>query len=331
MTTLLSESDISHFQSRASELLTGLNTALLGQEELTKLVLIGVLSGGHVLLEGLPGLGKTELIKALAALSGLDHKRIQFTPDLLPADITGTQVFEESDDHGRQLTFRPGPLFSQLVLADEINRASPKTQSALLQAMAEKQVSAFDQTYDLPQPFFVLATQNPIEQDGTYPLPEAQLDRFALKLSVTGISTDTLTDLLRTRPHGIATPLTAVTNTEGLQELMQAVAQIALPEAVLSYIARLVNATRPELADSPELIQHHVRWGASPRAAIALGRSACAAALLAGRPSVGFTDVQQLAGAVLGHRIICSYEAGLSNITSTSIVEHLLSEVPEVC
>ena len=327
MPNLLSEAELAPLHQRASQLQQELDRIILGQQQLTRLVLIGVLTEGHILLEGLPGLGKTELVKALATLSGLSHSRIQFTPDLLPADITGTQMVGSD---GRSLHFQPGPLFAQLVLADEINRASPKTQSALLQAMAERAVTAFDTTYDLPRPFFVLATQNPIEQDGTYPLPEAQLDRFSLKLLVTGIDTTVLTELLNHRPDGQPPRPAAVLDADGLRELLAAVQRIVLPPAVAGYIARLINATRPEQSDAPQEVVSHLRWGASPRAAIALAACGRASALLAGKPAVGFEDVRNLAAPVLRHRLIPSYEAGLSGIDTDQIVARLLTAVPEV-
>ena len=326
---MIAPSDLAHHQRLALELLAALDATVLGQQELTRLVLTGLLAGGHVLLEGLPGLGKTELVKALAAASGLAHKRIQFTPDLLPSDITGTLVLAESAG-GRQLTFRAGPLFAQVVLADEINRASPKTQSALLQAMQERQVTVFDQTHDLPRPFFVLATQNPIELDGTYPLPEAQLDRFALKAAVRGVSTATLTQVLRERPDGRAPEVPKIADSERLIALLAGVREIALPEAVAGYIARLVNATRPELPGATDAVTMHVRWGASPRAALALAGCARASALLAGRPAVGFADVKALAVSVIAHRLVLTHEAGLAGTTAAAVVEGLVQALPEL-
>lgn len=326
---MLPPADLAQHQRLALDLLAALDATVLGQQELTRTVLTGMLAGGHVLLEGLPGLGKTELVKALAAASGLSHKRIQFTPDLLPSDITGTLVLAESAN-GRQLAFRAGPLFAQVVLADEINRASPKTQSALLQAMQERQVTVFDQTHDLPRPFFVLATQNPIELDGTYPLPEAQLDRFALKATVRGVSTATLTQVLRERPDGRAPTVAPVADSARLTTLLDAVRAIALPEAVASYIARLVNATRPELPGATDAVALHVRWGASPRAALALAGCARASALLAGRPAVGFADVKALAVSVIAHRLVLTHEAGLAGTTAMTVVEGLVQSLPEL-
>jgi MoxR-like ATPase len=329
MPDLIPAADLDRLAGRATALLAGLDQVILGQQHLTRLVVTGMLAGGHVLLEGLPGLGKTELVKALAALTGLDHARVQFTPDLLPADITGTLVVQESAG-SRNLVFRKGPIFAQLVLADEINRASPKTQSALLQAMQERCVTVFDATHELPRPFFVLATQNPIEQDGTYPLPEAQLDRFAVKALVSGVSTATLERILLDRPDGRPRPVSAVTDQAGIRELLDAVPRIVLPEAVAGYIARLVNATRPELVESPAAVRAAVKWGASPRAAIALAGTTRAAALLAGRPAVGFKDVQALAAPVIAHRLVMTYEAGLSGTNAVSIVDALVREIPEV-
>ncbi len=335
MSVLLNELQLQHHQGQAKALLDGLEKVILGQSALLRLVVVGMLAGGHVLLEGLPGLGKTELVKALAALSGLDHKRIQFTPDLLPSDITGTLMLQEGAREAdgrsvRSMVFRPGPLFAQVVLADEINRASPKTQSALLQAMQERTVTVFDTTHRLPDPFFVLATQNPVELDGTYPLPEAQLDRFAVKCAVTGVSTETLTRILRERPDGRGVEPVALTTAQEIRDLLAAVRKIALPEAVAHYIARLVNATRPELPEAPDAIRAAVKWGASPRAAISLAACARAAALLAGRPAVGFADVKALAVPVIGHRLILGYEAGLSGTTASALVEGLLGSVGEL-
>lgn len=328
MSSLLSEAEVERLAERGTALIDGLGRAIFGQDDLLRLVVTGLLGGGHVLLEGLPGLGKTELVKALATLCGMGWKRIQFTPDLLPGDITGTQVLEEHAG-GRRLVFRPGPIFAHLVLADEINRASPKTQAALLEAMQERQVTVLEETRPLPAPFFVLATQNPVELDGTYPLPEAQIDRFAIKAQVTGVDEATLMRILLERSD--AEPeLTALSDADGIADLIAGCRRVALPEAVAAYIARLVQATRPELANSSALVRDHVRWGASPRAALALARSARASALLHGRPAVSFDDVRDLAPAVLGHRLILNYEAGLAGVGATEIVVGLLAATPEL-
>jgi MoxR-like ATPase len=329
MSQLLDPAEIERHRGIARALIAGLDRAILGQGDLTRMVVTGLLAGGHVLLEGLPGLGKTELVKTLSTLAGLEHRRIQFTPDLLPSDITGTLVLSETPQ-GRTLAFRPGPVFAQLLLADEINRASPKTQSALLQAMQEGEVTVFDQTHALPRPFFVLATQNPIELDGTYPLPEAQLDRFALKLAVTGVADDVLARILMERPDGRPQRASAVTDAEGLRAAIAAVRAIALPEGCARYAARLVNATRPELPGAPEAVRQSVRWGASPRAAIALAGCARAAALIAGRPSVTFADLRDLAVPVLAHRLVLAPEAGLAGTTAPQVVQAVIAAVPEL-
>ncbi len=310
----------------AHALIDGCDRVLLGQGDLTRTVVTGLVAGGHVLLEGLPGLGKTELVKALAVLTGCEARRIQFTPDLLPSDITGTQVLSED----RSLVFRPGPVFGQLVLADEINRASPKTQAALLEAMQERTVTVLGRTHPLPEPFFVLATQNPIELDGTYPLPEAQLDRFALKIAVHGVATDILTRLVMERPDGRPAPPSAVTDAAGVRRLVATARQVQISEGVAQWIARLVSATRPDLPDAPACTKALVRWGCGPRAALALAAAARASALIAGKPAVGFAEVRALAPAVLAHRVVLAYEAGLQGRNAPSLIAELLATVPEL-
>ena len=310
-------------------LLHELGRAILGQQELLELVVISLLARGHLLLEGLPGLGKTELIKSLSALLGVKFRRLQFTPDLLPGDIVGSPLLEET--HGkRQLVFHPGPVFANLVLADEINRASPKTQSALLEAMQERRVTVLGETHPLPFPFFVLATQNPIELEGTYPLPEAQLDRFTFKINVRGVSAETLEQIISTRRHGEPPELPQVLSATELSELFDLADRIHLPVAVANYVARLVSATSPQRAESPEEVRKFIRFGASPRAAIALANTSRAAALLTGKPNVGFGEVRRVAHSVLGHRLILDYAARLEGWDATRIVDRLLATVPEI-
>ena len=327
---LVAPHEIDEARATLERLLGGLKRAILGQEELLELVVIALLARGHMLLEGLPGLGKTELIKSLSKLLGLEFRRLQFTPDLLPSDIVGSPILEENQQGQRSLVFHKGPIFANLVLADEINRASPKTQSALLEAMQERRVTVLGETHPLPLPFFVLATQNPIELEGTYPLPEAQLDRFTFKLSVHNVSSDTLQEIISTRRHGQPPELKPVISAIELEALFDKVDAIHLPRAVSGYIARLVTATHPDRDDAPEAVRKFVKFGASPRAAIALAGTSRAAALLAGKPNVGFDDVKKVAGSVLGHRLILDYAARLEGWTPAKMIQSLLDAVPEV-
>ncbi|MDF1797626.1 MAG: AAA family ATPase [Planctomycetota bacterium] len=327
--TLLSPEEIAAASEQAERILEGLNQVLFGQEHLLRLTLTACLARGHVLLEGLPGLGKTELVKGLSALLGIDSKRLQFTPDLLPGDVTGGHMLEE-DGGRRKLVFHPGPVFTNLLLADEINRASPKTQSALLEAMQERRVTVIGETRDLPRPFYVLATQNPIELEGTYPLPEAQLDRFLFKLDVQGVDRSVLTRILLERPGGSSPELQPVTDAAGLQRLFDAVDKIYLPPAIADYIARLVEGTHPGTEGASASIGEYVRHGASPRAAIAIAASARAYALLAGKPNVGFDDVQAVAVPAMGHRIVLDYRARLDGRTGADLIRELVAELPEV-
>jgi len=327
--SLLAPAELAAAGALAQQLQDGLDRVLLGQRELTKRVVVACLARGHVLLEGLPGLGKTELVKALAQLLGLSFRRLQFTPDLLPGDITGGHVLQEQDG-ARTLVFRPGPVFAHVVLADEINRASPKTQSALLEAMQERRVTVLGETRPLPSPFFVLATQNPIELEGTYPLPEAQLDRFLFKLDVRGVARDTLETILVERRQGRPPEIAAVADLAKLEALFAAVDRIFLPRAVANYIARLVDASHPAAPDAPKEVKGYVRYGGSPRAAISIAEAARAHALLAGKPNVGFDDVRAVAPDAIAHRLVLDYRARLDGVTARMIVAALLAAVGEL-
>ncbi len=326
---LLTPAQVDEAKTQLRRLQAELGRALLGQEQLLELVVIALLARGHLLLEGLPGLGKTELIKSLSKLLGLQFRRVQFTPDLLPGDIVGTPILQEANNQ-RKLVFHPGPVFANLVLADEINRASPKTQSALLEAMQERRVTVLGETHILPVPFFVLATQNPIELEGTYPLPEAQLDRFTFKIQVRGVSTETLEQIILTRRHGQAPELKEVLSAGELQRLFDYTDQVHLPGSVANYIARLVTATQPGHDGAPDEVKRFVKFGASPRAAIALASTARAAALLSGKPNVGFDEVRRVAPSVLGHRLILDYAARLEGWDTGRLVSRLLEVVPEI-
>jgi MoxR-like ATPase len=317
------EAEIVAARTSLTRLRDALNTVLFGQEKLIDYVITGLLARGHLLLEGLPGLGKTELVKGLAQALRLEAKRIQFTPDLLPGDIIGNPILNEVDGR-RQFVFQRGPLFGNLVLADEINRASPKTQSALLEAMQERRVTVMGETYELPEPFFVLATQNPIELEGTYPLPEAQLDRFLFKLDVPRNPVAVLERIVRNREIGEPVTIAPVLEREELLALSALSRRVYLPDVVSNYIARLVHATHPEGSEAAK----GLKFGASPRAAMGLSAAARAMALLDGRMNASCQDVQAVAAPVLQHRIVLDYSARLDGRKAADIVAAILEEVP---
>ena len=320
---MLNESDLAAAQPLLTLLRQALNGVLFGKESLIELVLTGLFARGHLLLEGLPGLGKTELVKGLAKTLQLETRRIQFTPDLLPGDITGNPILQETSA-GRQFVFSKGPVFTNLVLADEINRASPKTQSSLLEAMQERRVTVLGETHALPDPFFVLATQNPIELEGTYPLPEAQLDRFLFKIEVTRNDAATLQRIVQDRELGAEPVVESVLSPTQLAQLHQVTREIYLPEVVANYIARVVDATHPGQSEAAS----QVKFGASPRAALSLASAAKARAMMAGRLNASFEDVAALALPVLNHRIILDYAAKIEGRTTPQVVEAILKEVP---
>lgn len=329
-TALLTPEEIKPLSEKIAGLLRELDRILLGRPDLHKMVVIGILSRGHVLLEGVPGVGKTALIKALGDLFGLDFNRVQFTPDLMPGDILGTNILQEREGGRREMVFQAGPVFTNILLADEINRASPKTQSALLEAMQERCVTLLGQTRPLPLPFFVLASQNPIELEGTYPLPEAQLDRFLFKLHVEMPSVNVMQDIITTRRHGTPPTPEKVFDAESLEHVFRSLERIFLPTAVANYIARLVAATHPDAPSSPQVVRDYVTCGASPRAAIAMAEAARSAALVAGRPSAGFEDVRLVAAAVLNHRMLLGYKARMDKVDSMTLLKELLGKVKEV-
>ena len=326
-TELISPGELQPVQERANRILDELDRILLGHHEVHRLLLIGILSRGHILLEGLPGVGKTALVKALGTLLSLDFTRIQFTPDLLPSDILGCNILQMMPDGERKMVFQPGAIFSNILLADEINRASPKTQSAMLEAMQEHAVTLLGETRPLPEPFFVLASQNPIELEGTYPIPEAQLDRFLFKIAVGGVDAGVLTEIIAHRRRGEPPQPSFRVSREELAGLFDAMERIHLSEPVANYMARLVAAGHPGSPGALPEVERFVTFGASPRAAIALAESARAAALLAGRPSVGFEDVRSVAPAVLNHRLLLNYQARLEKVTSFDLIDLLLDKV----
>lgn len=332
MADLLTPGEVTPIVAGIDRVLASLDAALLGQPELHRLVMVGILSRGHVLLEGMPGVGKTVLIRTLGELLRLSFSRVQFTPDLMPGDITGSLILEDGDDGKRSMAFKPGPIFTNVLLADEVNRASPKTQSAMLEAMAERRVTVMGETRDLPFPFFVLASQNPIDLEGTYPLPEAQVDRFLFKLNVGRPSAPTLERMISGRRRGEAGAAAAAGTVEAeeLQTWFDAMDRVALPPAVAGYIARLVAATHADDSAAPDLVQRYVTYGASPRAAIGLAESARAMALLSGRPTAGFEDVDAVARAVLNHRMILNYQARFEKVSADDVVAQLLAKVDAV-
>jgi MoxR-like ATPase len=313
----------------AGRVLAQMDQVLLGRSQLHRLVFSGILSRGHILLEGLPGVGKTAMIKALGQILGLEFRRVQFTPDLMPSDILGTHILQERPGGGREMSFQPGPVFANILLADEINRASPKTQSALLEAMQERSVTLLGHTRALPDPFFVLASQNPIELEGTYPLPEAQLDRFLFKLMVGDVSADVLDDIISTRRRGEPPVPAAPLSAGDLSRLFAAMERMYLPRAVSRYISRLVVASHPGSREATAEVNSYVTYGASPRAAIAMGEASRAHALLAGRPTVGFEDVRAVASPVMIHRLILNYKARFDQVGGLAIVQGLLDSLDE--
>ncbi len=319
----LTEAELAQAAPRLQALRASLNAVLFGQETLVDNVITALLARGHLLLEGLPGLGKTELVKGLARALRLDAKRVQFTPDLLPGDITGNPVLQEENGK-RQFVFQPGPLFANLVLADEINRASPKTQSALLEAMQERRVTVMGQSHPLPDPFFVLATQNPIELEGTYPLPEAQLDRFLFKLEVHRNGVEVLERIVQNRRIGEEPAVEPVLTREELLDVTGLAGKVFLPDVVVNYIARLVDATHAGQSKTAA----GVKFGASPRAALGLAAAARGRALLGGRLNASFEDVRAVAVPVLQHRIVLDYHARIDGLTAPEVVRALLEEVP---
>jgi MoxR-like ATPase len=316
-------------QARIGRVVDGLRRVVLGKDAEIDEVVTALLARGHVLLEGLPGLGKTEMVKGLSRLLSLQFRRIQFTPDLLPTDITGSHILQERDGR-KEFAFHAGPVFTNLLLADEINRASPKTQSALLEAMQERRVTTFGETRPLPAPFFVLATQNPIELEGTYPLPEAQLDRFMFHVQITGVERSVLEQILLTRVHGEPPELEPVLSPEDLRDLFTLVDAIHLPRGVASYIARLVAASHPTSPDAPEVIRRFVKYGASPRAAISIGAASRGLALLHGKPAVGFDEVRRIAVSAMAHRLVLDYSTRLEGWDGRRVVGALLEAVPEL-
>lgn len=301
--------------------------AIHGQDDVIEKLIICVLSGGHALLMGVPGLAKTLMIRSLSELMSLDFSRIQFTPDLMPADITGTEILQDSDQPGkRAFEFVKGPIFANIILADEINRTPPKTQAALLQAMQEHEVTAMGRTFDLEEPFFVLATQNPIEQEGTYPLPEAQLDRFMFFIKVDYPSRDDELAVARTTTGGANHSIDKIMSGEDIVAYQQLVRRVPVPDHMYEYVVNLVRKTRPGTTEAPEWINNLVTWGAGPRAVQYLIIGAKAHAVLHGDYIVGKENIDAIAKEVLTHRILLSFHAETEGVASEDIIDRLSTE-----
>jgi MoxR-like ATPase len=304
----------------------------VGQAEVIEQILAAVLTRGHCLLVGVPGLAKTLMVSSISQILDITFKRIQFTPDLMPSDITGTTVLEEHESGRREFRFVKGPIFANIVLADEINRTPPKTQAALLQAMQERQITAGQETYNLPDPFFVIATQNPIEQEGTYPLPEAQLDRFMFNIKVEYPSLEEEKRILNSTTRDEVQELTRVLSGKAIINLQKLVRGVPVGEYVIDYVARLVRATRPRDATSPEFIRKMVDYGAGPRAGQFLILGAKAMAAMDGRFSVAIDDIKKVAIPVLRHRLSTNFQAQAEGKTTEDLIQQLLTVIsdPEV-
>jgi MoxR-like ATPase len=323
------EAQVADFQSRYHAIEAETGKVIVGAKDVVAQTILCLMIGGNALLEGVPGLGKTMLVRTLAQVLNLQFSRIQFTPDLMPADIVGTSIVS-TDEHGtRTWQFQSGPIFGNLILADEINRATPKTQSALLEAMAEGSVSVAKKTHRMPDPFFVLATQNPIEMEGTYPLPEAQLDRFAFKISVESPAlADLLTILDRTTGTETPVPNTLI-NAEQIVTMKRLVRAVPVASHVKDYIGRLVLATHPATPGSPEIAKKYIRFGASPRGAQAIILAAKVLALRDGRYNVSFEDVRQVLAPALRHRLILNFEGQAEGLSTDSLLKRIIDATPE--
>ncbi len=323
------EKRITEFKERVTSLKKEISKIIVGNEDIVEGVILCLLVGGNALLEGVPGLGKTLLVKSLSEALNLTFSRIQFTPDLMPADIIGTNLVVESPDGRRYFEFQKGPVFANIVLADEINRATPKTQSALLEAMQEKCVTYGGKKYPVEEPFLVLATQNPIEMEGTYPLPEAQLDRFLFKLLVTFPSLEGLTEIIR-RTTGKETPVPSrILESRNILEMRDLIREVPIASIVENYVARIILATHPDSSFATEKTRKYVRYGSSPRGAQALVLAGKIMALMDNRYNVSFSDIKKVAPPSLRHRIILNFEGEAEGIKTDEIVEGILLEVLE--
>ncbi|MFT4888703.1 MAG: MoxR-like ATPase [Pseudohongiellaceae bacterium] len=319
---------VKRMQDGRDQIVAEIKKVIIGQDEIIDELLIALFAGGHCLITGVPGLAKTLLIKTVADILQVDFSRIQFTPDLMPSDVVGSEIVEEQDGR-RTLKFVKGPIFTNILLADEINRTPPKTQSSLLEAMEEKQVTAAGVTYPMSKPFFVLATQNPIELEGTYPLPEAQLDRFMFKIELGYLSEEDEITVVANTTQTNDTQLSHPLSGEDILEFQRIARQVPAAEAVIKYAVQLVHASRPQSPNAPDFIKDWVSWGAGIRASQNLVLGGKVRALLRGRYNVSFGDIRALAPSVLRHRVLLNFHAEAERITTDEVVRRLLEAVPE--
>jgi MoxR-like ATPase len=329
MTVVEESLTVADFREQFDRIRSEVSKVMVGQDEVVEEVLTSVLAGGHVLLEGVPGLGKTMLVRTLADSLDLSFSRIQFTPDLMPADITGTNILIETENRDRRFSFQRGPIFANLVLADEINRATPKTQSALLEAMQDRTCTVANVVHPMAEPFFVLATQNPVEMEGTYPLPEAQLDRFFFKVLVRFPNEDELLEILRRTTSSMDTEAGHAATGNSILRMGQLAREVPIASSVSEYVVRLVMASHPDNPRATPTVRRYVRYGVSPRGAQSIVLGAKIRALTQGRLNVAFDDIRAVALPALRHRIILNFEAESNNVASDDVLRGLLAEVPE--
>ncbi len=324
---MVTEEMLQQFKTKCEGIYKELGKDMIGQQDVVEGCVIAMIAGGNVLLEGVPGVGKTRLVRSLGKVFDLPFSRIQFTPDLMPADVTGTNIIEKDKDGNSKFRFQPGPVFTNILLADEINRATPKTQSALLEAMQEHTVTVMGESYKLEEPFFVLATQNPIEQDGTYPLPEAQMDRFMFKLVITYPNIDELMEIVTITQKTMEETAEAACSAKELLLMRETAKEIPVAEDVMKYTMKLVMATQPSGEYASETSRRYLRYGASPRAAQALITTAKVKALMNGRYNVSYDDINTLAYPVLRHRIKLNFEAVTGKVTTDKVIADIIAEL----
>ncbi len=329
MTVVEERMSVADFREQFERIQTEVGKIMVGQDEVVEEVLICILAGGHALLEGVPGLGKTMLVRTLADSLELSFGRIQFTPDLMPADITGTNILIETENRDRRFSFQRGPIFANLVLADEINRATPKTQSALLEAMQDRTCTVANVVHPMEKPFFVLATQNPVEMEGTYPLPEAQLDRFFFKVLMRFPNEAELAEILRRTTSTLDTEVERAASGASILRMGHLAREVPIASSVSEYVVRLVMASHPDNPRATPTVRRYVRYGVSPRGAQAIVLGAKIRALIHGRLNVAYDDIRSVALPALRHRLILNFEAESNNVSSDDVLRGLLAELPE--